>query len=281
MSVLFRTSGTMQAPAFVLRRGGGGLGAVRMPATIAVVERPDGLVLVDAGWSRSQCAWPERDPGRAKTLFLGLDVKPEDAIASQLLSLGYSPGDVKHIVATHLHIDHIGGAADFPKATVHCAETEWAAAWRRGRPSYDPRALDLPTVQRWSFTGPAALGFGASHDLFGDGTVLLLDARGHTEGSTAVAVKLAGEGWMVHAGDAAMFADDVRDDASKPPSLYMRALSWSIPAQRETYARLDAAEREHGARLVPAHDWDVYNALPHTREEAWPCAWTRVKKPKR
>lgn len=273
MTVLFRTTGTMKGPAFFLKRGGGGLSSVRMPVTVAVIERPDGLVLVDTGWSRRACAWPETDPGRAAKLFLGLDVKPEDALASQLLSLGYAPGDVRHVVATHLHVDHVSGAVDFPSATVHCAEAEWDVL-RRGRRGYDPRALELPRVERHAPRGPAALGFPASHDLFGDGTVLLLDARGHTAGSLAVAVKLQ-SGWALHVGDAAMFAEDFRMDDAAPASLYMRAMNWDVAAQREAFGRIRAAERDHGARVVPSHDLGVYESLPRTREEAWKGAWVR------
>lgn len=276
MSILFRTSGMMKGPEFFLKRGGGGLRSVRMPATVAVIERPDGLVLLDAGWSRLTCAWPERDPGRAKSFFMGLDVKPEDAIASQLLSLGYAPGDVKHIVTTHLHIDHAGGAVDFPSATVHCSLREWEEVPKPWRSGYDLRTLGLPNVERHRVDGPAALGFAASHDLLGDGTVLLLDARGHTRGSIAVGVKLA-EGWCIHAGDATMFVDDFHDDASKPPSLYMRALAWDLPTQRRTYGALLDAEQNHAARVVPSHDLSVFEALPHQKEDAWPCAWTRAK----
>lgn len=277
MTVLFRTTGTLRGPAFFLKRGGGGLGAVRMPVTVAVIERPDGLVLVDTGWSRRACAWPDVDPGRAAKLFLGLDVKPEDALASQLLSLGYAPGDVRHIVATHLHLDHVSGAVDFPSATVHCAEAEWEAL-RAGRRGYDARALELPRVERHTPRGAAALGFPASHDLFGDGTVLLLDASGHTAGSLAVGVKLQA-GWALHAGDAAMFAEDFRMDDAAPASLYMRAMNWDLAAQRASYGRLREAEGGHGASVVPSHDLGVYESLPHTREDAWKGAWVRAPKP--
>ena len=277
MTVFFRTTGSVAGPEFFLRRGGGGLRSLRMPVTVAILERPDGLVLIDVGWSRYTCAWPERDPGYAAKLFLGLDVKPEDAIASQLLSLGYTPGDVKHIIATHLHVDHVGGAVDFPNATLHCSAAEWdvLAAGRRG---YDPRTRALPRVERHGVYGPAALGFAASDDLFGDGTVMLLDARGHTRGSTAVAVKLQ-EGWCVHTGDAAMFAEDFRMADDAPPSLYMRAMNWDIAHQRETFRHIRAAEQEHGAKVVPSHDQGVYEALPHTREDAWKGHWVRAKAP--
>ena len=276
MSILFRTSGAVKGPEFFLKRGGGGVRSVRMPVTVAIIERPDGLVLVDAGWSRLTCAWPERDPGRAKSFFLGLDVKPEDAIASQLLSLGYAPGDVKHIVATHLHIDHIGGAVDFPSATVHCSSREAEACARGALSGYDVRTLHLRNLEPRPVDGPPMLGFEASRDLFDDGSVLLLDAKGHTSGSMAVAVKLA-EGWCLHAGDSTMFVDDFHDDSSKPPSLYMRALAWDVATQRRTYGALLEAEEKHAAKVVPSHDLAVYESLPHQREDAWPCAWTRSK----
>jgi glyoxylase-like metal-dependent hydrolase (beta-lactamase superfamily II) len=274
MTVFFRTTGSVGGPGFFVKRRGGAFGTVRMPVTVAVLERPDGLVLIDAGWSRYTCAWPERDPGRARAFFLGLDVKPEDAMASQLLSLGYSPDDVRHVVATHLHIDHIGGAVDLPNATVHASREEWTALGRGRVRGYDPRTAELPSVKLHALEGPPLLGFASSEDLFGDGTVFLLDARGHTRGSVAVAVKLT-DGWAVHVGDAAMFAEDYRFDASVAPSPYMRALSWDVTHQRETFRHILAAETEHGARVVTSHDMSVYEPLPHTKEDAWAGAWSK------
>lgn len=276
MTVFFRTTGTMKGPAFFLKRRGGGLTQVRMPVTVAVLERPEGIVLIDTGWSRRVCAWPDVDPGRAAKFFLGLDVRPEDALASQLLSLGYVPADVRHIVATHLHIDHVSGAVDFPLATVHCTEAEWEALRRKGW-SYDRRVLELPRVACHVLRGPSVLGFPACHDLFGDGTVLLLDTCGHTAGSLSVAVKLQ-SGWLLHVGDAAMFAEDYRMDDTAPASLYMRTTSWDLVEQRSSGARIRAAEREHGAVVVPSHDLGVYEGLPRNREDAWKGAWGRAGK---
>jgi glyoxylase-like metal-dependent hydrolase (beta-lactamase superfamily II) len=276
MTLLFRTVGSMSGPEFFLRRGGGGLRGVRMPATVAVLERPDGLVLIDCGWSRTTCAWPHRDPGRAKSFFMGLDVKPEDAIASQLLSLEYAPGDVKHVIATHLHVDHVGGLVDFPKATLHCTQTEWDGAMKSKRTGFDKRTFLHPDVKKHTLHTESALGFSRSHDLFGDGTVLLLDACGHTAGSMAVAVKHT-QGWCVHAGDATMFVEDFHDDAQKPPSLYMRAQTWDLSQQRMTYGALLRAEVEGGARIVPSHDMAVFDSLPHTRSDAWVGAWVKPR----
>lgn len=275
MTVFFRTTGTMRAPEFFVKRDGGGFGSVKMPVACAIIERPDGIVLIDTGWSRKTCAFPEDDPGRITAAYLGLEVKPEDALASQIISCGLSPDDVKHVIATHLHIDHVGGAVDFAKATLHTTRTEWGLLDRGTVHGYNARLRDLTdrTVLH-DLTGAPAMGFTASHDLFGDGTVLLLDARGHTAGSMAVAVKLE-VGWMLHAGDAMMFLDDLRDPPERPMSLYARTISQHTSAQRWTYGCFDAAVTTHGAKVIPSHDMTVYEGLPKTREEGWKAAWEK------
>lgn len=280
MPVFFRTTGTVGGPSFFLKRRGATLGTVRMPITVAVVERPDGLLLIDTGWSRRACAFPDDEPGPAARLALGLDVKPEDNLSSQLLSLGYNPGDVRDIVATHLHVDHVSGAMDFPHADLHVSDVEWKALGGGRLRGYDPALRAHPKARPHRIDGPAMLGFSSSLDLFGDGTVLLLDARGHTRGSVAVAVQLD-KGWLVHAGDAAMFAEDFRLSDDVPPSPYMRLVAWDQRHQRATWHHLREAEDHHGARVVVSHDPDQLAALPQTREAGWKTVWdARRAKPR-
>lgn len=276
MSVFFRTTGTMGGPEFFVRPSSHSLRAVRIPVIVAVIERPDGLVLIDAGWSRRTCAFPGDDPGLAHSLLLGLSVKPEDALASQLISLGYTPSDVRHVVATHLHADHVGGVVDFDRATVHVHDRELDATARGLRGGYSSAVRSLPRVTPYSLDGAPALGFPFSKDLFGDGSVLLLDGRGHTAGSVVVAVKLQ-DGWALHAGDAAQYVGEYRADDGAPPSLYARAMSWNLSEQRRTYGLLRGAEASLDARVVVSHDPDLLSSLPTTKETAWPCAWDRRK----
>ena len=275
MSVFFRTTGTMGGPEFFVRPSSRSLRDLRIQVIVAVIERPDGLVLIDTGWSRRTCAFPDDDPGVAQRLLLGLSVKPEDALASQLISCGYDPGDVRDVIATHSHRDHVDGVVDFPKATVHVTDTEL----RVPRPAVSKALTRAGKLSVHALKGPAALGFLRTHDVFDDGSVLLLDAAGHTPGSAAVAVALD-EGWMIHAGDAAMFVRDYRDDEALPPSPYMRIMGWDMAQQREGFARLRTAERDHGARVVTSHDRAGFDALPHTKEEGWTLRGEKKKRRK-
>lgn len=46
----------------------------------------------------------------------------------QVRGLGYQPGDVPHVVLTHLDVDHTGGLHDIPHATLHVMDAEYGAA---------------------------------------------------------------------------------------------------------------------------------------------------------
>lgn len=276
MSVFFRTTGTMGGPEFFVRPSSRSLRDLRVPVIVAVIERPDGLALIDTGWSRRTCAFPDDDPGVAQRLLLGLSVKPEDALASQLISLGYAPGDVRHVIATHLHADHVGGVVDFERATVHVHDRELDASARGLRGGYSAAVRSLPRVAPYTLDPEPALGFPFSRDLFGDGSVLLLDGRGHTAGSVVVAVKLQ-DGWTLHAGDAAQYVGEYRADDAAPSSLYAHAMSWNLAEQRRTYGLLRGAEASLDARVVVSHDPELLGTLPTTKETAWPCAWDKRK----
>ena len=146
-----------------LVRDGGWLdGPARYVTHALLVETDDGLVLVDAGFSIEDL----RDPGRFPRLY-NLVIDPifdvEDAALVQIQKLGFRREDVRHILPTHLDLDHAGGVADFPDSAVHVFEPEYEAGMtpRAGRndPGTSSSTGDAtrdgrPT--RWTVTGGSA-----------------------------------------------------------------------------------------------------------------------------
>ncbi|MEE3128667.1 MAG: MBL fold metallo-hydrolase, partial [Actinomycetota bacterium] len=106
---------------------GGRLSPTDMVAHTLVVERPEGLLLVDTGFGRGDVADPKRlgQPFRA---MVRPALDPAETAHAQLAGLGLDPADVTDIVLTHLDLDHAGGLSDFPTARVHVHEAELAAA---------------------------------------------------------------------------------------------------------------------------------------------------------
>jgi glyoxylase-like metal-dependent hydrolase (beta-lactamase superfamily II) len=260
--LFFLTCGALAAPAFALERRW--LGGLRLSLTVAVVVRDDGSVaLVDAAWSEETCRSPARSLGRAQAAFLGLRTRADDAIAAQLRAHGVDPERVTTIVATHLHLDHVGGVVDFPNAELVCTDRELEAYRTSRSPGY--RAADLARggrVRAVTLDAHPGYGFPATHDLFGDGEVVLLDARGHTRGSLAVALR-GPRGTYVHIGDAAYMAWEYGLSPAGP-SLLGRVQGWNIGLLKETYARIRACEADpRRPVIVPSHDRGVYAKLPH------------------
>ena len=114
------------------------------------------VTLVDCGWSREVCAQPVRVLGRVMSTVLGIDVRPGDALVDQLRGVGIDRDRVKTIVATHLHLDHVGGAIDFPNAEVVCSDVELSGFRANATQGYRKQDLEHARLR------PVYLGAGPS-----------------------------------------------------------------------------------------------------------------------
>jgi len=106
---------------------GGRVAPPRIVAHCLLVERPDGLTLVDSGLGRDDIARPSR-LGRPFVSALRPALVEAETAAAQVVALGHRVEDVTDIVLTHLDLDHAGGIPDFPHARVHVYGGELDAA---------------------------------------------------------------------------------------------------------------------------------------------------------
>lgn len=237
----------------------------KMVAHCLLVERPDGLLLVDTGLGTADLADPNRLGRPFKAAMRPLLMSQETAVV-QLAALGFDPNDVTDIVLTHLDLDHAGGLGDFPHARVHVYETELEAA-RNPRGMEHGRYLS----EQWehaSFVthhvaGEQWRGFEAVTVLADD--VLLVPLHGHSRGHAGVAVRRADGQWLLHAGDAYFHVGDLESPPTTPRKL---RIVQRILAQDDT-ERL--ANQEHlrelvrtdgtGLTIFSAHDPTEFAAL--------------------
>jgi glyoxylase-like metal-dependent hydrolase (beta-lactamase superfamily II) len=263
--VFFLTTGFLRAPAAALAAS---LAEIRAPwtelsVTVAVVVRDDGsVVLVDAGMSEDVCA-NRGAHGRIGHAFFGMRTDRNDALAPQLRALGIAPDRVTTIVATHLHMDHIGGARDFPRAEVVCSVDEISAFSRRGIAYAGSDLAGIRAVRALSLEPVRRYGFAASLDLMGDGEIIVLDTRGHTMGSLAVLLRAEDKVYL-HVGDAVYQRWEV--DARRP-SFLARSVAWNRAELLKTTALLASAELRD-VELVPSHDAAVLARLPTAPKSA-------------
>ncbi len=237
------------------------LGAARVVCHCILIEGAEGLVLIDTGFGLDDTRNP-RQLGLPFTKALRPQARDAETAISQVRALGFQPGDVRHIVATHLDLDHAGGLPDFPDAEVHVLGRELEAALHPGlreRPRYI--AAHWSHGPRWvqhEAGGEQWLGFESVRILPGsDAQILLVPLPGHTAGHTAVAVAHDGR-WLLHCGDAYFHHGEVETPAHCPPALraFQALNSVDNATRRENGERLrELAQRHHGeVELFCSHD---------------------------
>jgi glyoxylase-like metal-dependent hydrolase (beta-lactamase superfamily II) len=244
-----------------------GFGGAHLVAHVLAIETErSGIVLVDTGIGdearRSLTAWV----GRPFAAIARPDRDPRGSARAQLRALGLDPADVRHILVTHLDLDHAGALADFPDATVHVHRDELAAALtplRRERSRYRP--IQWTHGPRWAVydrVGEPWFGFGAVHGLRGlPAEIVAIPLPGHSRGHSLIAVD-GPDGWLVHAGDAYFQAITVDPEAEPGPSI-LRRFEQVVAIDRrrvlDNHRRLTELVRVHGGAegeltLFSAHD---------------------------
>jgi glyoxylase-like metal-dependent hydrolase (beta-lactamase superfamily II) len=235
------------------------------PVAVAVVRHPrHGVLLVDTGISPEQTHPFRYYSVRAGGLNAGIwrdsanRIAAEGDLTQQLARLGIAPGDVTHVVLSHLHEDHVGELRRFPGATVHVARLEWED---RARVAYEPTFAEVRRWRIFDFDAGAFGPFAASHDLFGDRTVVLLPTPGHTMGHTVVLVRLGRFGAVV-TGDALYTLRHLDADALASFNYFGRQ---GLATYQDSVRRIAALARERPELvLVVPHDPFAYN-LVHTK----------------
>ena len=262
--LFFATSGTFRAPAVAVspRTRVPSFKPVRLSNTVAVIVRDDGSVaLVDAGWSREACAGPLRVLGRKQTAFLGLRVAPGDALVDQLARVGIDRSRVKTVIATHLHLDHVGGAIDFPNAEVVCSDVELSAFRANASPGY--RLVD----SRVHAPSPGLSRQRPELRLRREPRLVRRRRGGAPRRARAhaglVAVAMRGpDRCYVHVGDAAYQAWEWGLSPAGPSRL-SQMLAWRPELLRQRYSNIRDCEADPRRPLVvPSHDDDVFASLP-------------------
>jgi glyoxylase-like metal-dependent hydrolase (beta-lactamase superfamily II) len=248
-------------------RGGSPFKRGRLVCHCLLVESRAGLLLVDTGLGTADLRDPRLRLGAPFVALTGPLLDPAETAVSQVRALGFSPDDVRHILPTHLDLDHAGGLSDFPRASVHVLGREREAA--RARPTAPERMRYRPAQWAhvadalWQVHEPSAgeswFGFEGVRPLAGtEDEVLLIPLYGHTRGHAGVAVR--GErGWVLHAGDAYFHRGSVHPEGEPVPfglKLFERAMQ-TLPKERvRNVARLRELARSAGSevRVVCAHD---------------------------
>ena len=155
-----------------------------------LIKHAQGWFLWDTGLADAIASMPEGQ--RAADPRMTHWKRPK-TLSSQLDQLGVKPSEVKFVAVSHSHPDHIGNVTLFPQSTllVQKAEYDWPAPLGpRFKPDQPVRKLE------------------GDHDVFGDGSIMIIATPGHTPGHQSLLVRLPKTGALLLSGDAVHFKDN-------------------------------------------------------------------------
>jgi glyoxylase-like metal-dependent hydrolase (beta-lactamase superfamily II) len=246
---------------------GGLLETTPIVAHCLLIEVGGELVLVDTGFGLGDCASPRR-LGLPFRALVSPQCEERETAIRQVEALGHDPADVRHIVTTHLDLDHAGGIGDFPDAQIHVFASELAAA---RSPSLAERARYIS--EQWG-PNPIWVEHGAGGDSwFGfesvrllphlDAEIAMIPLPGHTAGHCGVAINTS-DGWLLHCGDAFFFAGEIETPRRCPPGLrlFQKLNQHDGKARERNQERLRELQRDHGdeVTLFCSHDPSMLRA---------------------
>lgn len=230
------------------------------PVRYGLFEHPrEGLVLIDTGYTEQLFG----ARGASIALYRQLlrpRLDPDQLPMTRIAALGASAADVRHVLLTHLHADHVCGTPDFTKATFYVSRPS-IELFERGRLLEQHRQSLYPGLLPADFKSRCRLvedtatrllpgGLGSGFDVFGDGSSLVVPLPGHMAGHYGV-LWPEGPRPLLYGVDAAWTMTGLRANPIPPPPL-----RWILASQEDVRAsaRKIAAFADGGGDVILCHD---------------------------
>jgi N-acyl homoserine lactone hydrolase len=168
-------------------------------------------------------------------------------LKSQLAAVGYTPKDITYFGLSHYHGDHTANANDFAGATWLVQQPERDAMFAEKGPAITQRAqyIALKDSQTKILNGQ-------DYDVFGDGTVVVKAAYGHTPGHQVLYLKLTKAGPILLSGDLYHYQEERNTD--KTPTF-----EFDRDQSLASRAAIEAFIQKTGAQLWIEHDLANFN----------------------
>jgi N-acyl homoserine lactone hydrolase len=209
-----------------------------------LIVHPKGTLVWDVGQV------PDKDIRDDGTEAVVQDIlKATRRLSTQLAALGHPVESITHMAMSHYHADHTANANAFAKALWIVQQSEYDMMFKEGQigirtpDSYK----DLRNAQRVTLNN-------ADHDVFGDGTVIVKSAPGHTPGHQMLFLKLAQFGPLLLEGDLYHFPEERTLDR-------VPTFDFDAAMTRATRLKVEAFLKETGAQMWIQHDPPTYAGL--------------------
>jgi N-acyl homoserine lactone hydrolase len=174
----------------------------------------------------------------------GRDADVDKTLKAQLAEIGYSPADISYLALSHYHYDHTANSNAFASATWLVRPVEHDAMFG-GKVSGSLQPATFSALQK----SKTILIKTDEYDVFGDGSVIIKSAPGHTQGHQVLYIKLAKTGGVVLSGD--LYHYPAEKTLGRVPTF-----EFNQDQTRASRVAVDAFLKKTGAQLWIQHDFE-------------------------
>ena len=211
-----------------------------------LIKHAQGYMLWDTGNADRLAAMPN-GLSAAGGLITAYMKKP---LAESLKEIGVAPSDIQHFAMSHGHGDHSGNANLFAGATLYMQRREYAAVF-----GPEPQKFGFIPANFEKLRSSPAMIIDGDHDVFGDGSVLIKPAPGHTPGHQVLVVKLPQRGPVLLTGD--MVHLQYSWENRIVPSF-----NFNVEQSGRSIDAMKAYARQTGAQVWVNHDLEQHKGIP-------------------
>ena len=224
-----------------------------------LVRHPKGDLLIDTGFGRHIDEQFRTLPLLFRTITFYSLWQPA---VDQLRTAGYDPKSLHAILLTHSHWDHVSGLPDFPGVPVWVTPPEREFIRKSGRMDFCKLFTSI-RYEEYGFEAGPYLGFPASHDVYGDGSIVVVPASGHTPGSVIIFVTLPSGTRYAFVGDLVYQLEGITQREERSWLVRRSGADEDAEGNRQNMLRLIALkERMPELIIVPAHDMRAFDQMP-------------------
>jgi glyoxylase-like metal-dependent hydrolase (beta-lactamase superfamily II) len=165
-------------------------------------------------------------------------------LKAQLAEAGYRPADITYLAISHYHYDHVANANQFAGATWLARQVERDAMFAESAPT----KLNYYANYSGLKDSKTVILKDDEYDVFGDGTVILKSAPGHTAGHQVLFLKLAKTGPVLLSGDLYHYPEE--RTLNRVPTF-----EFNKEQTAESRAAIEVFLKKTGAQLWIQHDY--------------------------
>ncbi|MGL1904360.1 MAG: MBL fold metallo-hydrolase [Fibrobacterales bacterium] len=273
MDIKFIEAGYCTHPEFIVKKGGSFKPSI-FPSTVALINHPSkGYILFDTGYSHNFYTATAHFPEKLYALLTPVYVTPEATAAYQLKLHGIDPEDIKHVIISHFHADHVAGIRDFPSAQYHFIDEAYRNVVTLNRfaqvkngflkdllpENFEKRAHAISKSEQidcGSLIDPITSGW----DIFNDGSIIGVSLPGHVPGHMGLFLSASDADYLLIS-DACWIEDQFKRLSKIHPLAYLIIHDKSL--YLDTIKKLHTLHlRSKNLNIIPCHCSSTHSNLP-------------------